>query len=328
MAHTIRVLRLLTPSDASVRRVSSPRVLRDRSFEKNIQSATFRQAQFSVNSYGLTNNGAVEFSRDANGFAILIVARHDGIFKVDAGSNYHAFSIGLENVDVESYDGFNVSVTLPEDAVVGRDFQLYQVREDGTATDLTESLTVTGEPNEDGLQNVSGISFTTEDFADFVLSYSIETFYTTAGGDTYKITLNYGPKAGIPDGAELKVKEILPEDESYTNYLNESAAKLGVPGDAVSFARFFDIEIRKDDEKIEPKAPVQVTISLADAPEETVPEELKVLHFAQTGLETIEATQAEQKEGATIDLSFETNGFSVYGVVYTVRCGLYGRLSL
>ena len=233
-------------------------------------------------------------------------------------SSYQTFSIALENVDVTAYDGFNVAVTLPEDAVIGRDFQLYQVKEDGSSTDLTESLTVTGETNEDGLQNVSGISFTTEDFADFVLGYSIETFYTTAAGDTYRITLNYGPKAGIPDGADLKVKEILPEDESYTNYLNESAAKLGVPCNAVSFARFFDIEIRKDDEKIEPKAPVQVTISLTDAPEENVPEDLKVLHFAQTGLETIDGAQAEQKEDATIDLIFETDGFSVYGVVYTV----------
>ena len=91
----------------------------------------------------------------------------------EESSSYQAFSIALENVDVTAYDGFNVAVTLPENAVVGRDFQLYQVKEDGTATDITESLTVAGKPNEEGLQNVSGISFTTEDFADFVLSYSI-----------------------------------------------------------------------------------------------------------------------------------------------------------
>ena len=235
-----------------------------------------------------------------------------------SAATYHAFSIALENVDVTAYDGFDVAVTLPEDAVVGRDFQLYQVREDGTATDLTESLTVTSVPNDNGLQNVSGIRFKTEDFADFVLSYSIETYYTTADGDTYRITLNYGPKAGIPEGAELQVEEILPEDESYTDYLNESAAKLGVDSGDVSFARFFDIEIQKDGEKIEPKAPVQVTISLTDAPEEAVPEDLRILHFAPAGLETIDETKAEQKEDATIALSFEANGFSVYGVVYTV----------
>ena len=246
--------------------------------------------------------------------AVQTAAENEG----SGAATYQAFSIALENVDVTTYDGFKVAVTLPEDAVVGRDFQLYQVREDGTATDLTESLTVTSEQNEDGLQKVSGISFTTEDFADFVLSYSIETYYTTADGDRYRITLNYGPKAEIPDGAELKVREILPEDETYGNYLDDSAAKLGVNSGDVSFARFFDIEIQKDDEKIEPKAPVQVTISLADTPEETLPEGLKVVHFAETGLETIDEAQAEHKEDATIELSFEANGFSVYGVVYTV----------
>ena len=229
-------------------------------------------------------------------------------------SSYQAFSIALENVDVTAYDGFNVAVTLPQDAVVGRDFQLYQIKEDGTATDLTESLTVTGEPNEDGLQNVSGISFTTEDFADFVLSYSIETFYTTAGGDTYKITLNYGPKAGIPEGAELKVKEILPEDESYTNYLNESAAKLGVNSGDVSFARFFDIEIRKDDEKIEPLAPVQVTISYQDALELGEEQKLSVIHFAEEGTELI--TEVSINDDAT-EITYEQSGFSVTATLIT-----------
>ena len=115
----------------------------------------------------------------------------------DAGTIYQAFSVGLENVDVESYDGFNVSVTLPEDAVVGRDFQLYQVKEDGTATDLTETLEVKSEQTEEGLQAVSKLSFTTNDFADYVLCYSIEKFYTTYEGDSLKISLNYGPNAGI-----------------------------------------------------------------------------------------------------------------------------------
>jgi len=265
-----------------------------------------------VNDLYLPASGEVKaelLTKEQGGNAIAAVQT------AEESSSYQAFSIALENVDVTAYDGFNVAVTLPEDAVVGRDFQLYQVKEDGTATDITESLTVAGKPNEEGLQNVSGISFTTEDFADFVLSYSIETFYTTAGGDTYKITLNYGPKAGIPEGADLKVQEILPEDESYTNYLNESAAKLGVNSGDVSFARFFDIEIRKDDEKVEPAAPVQVAISLTDAPQETEPEDLKVVHFAEAGLETIDETQAEKKEDASVELSFETNGFSVFGVV-------------
>ena len=223
---------------------------------------------------------------------------------------YQVFSIGLENVDATAYDGFNVSVTLPEDAVVGKDFQLYQIREDETVN-LTESLEVTGEPNENGLQNVSGFTFKTDDFADFVLSYSIETNYTAFDGKTFKIALNYGPEAEIPEGAALKVEEILPETESYAQYLNDSVTELGVKSGAVSFARFFDIEIQKDGEKVEPQAPVSVTIQMLDLPEETGNAEAQVIHFG-------EQTEVLTAEAAGTDVSFETGSFSVYGVLYTV----------
>ena len=239
------------------------------------------------------------------------VAAVDAVDTADTGTNYHAFSIGLENVDVESYDGFNVSVTLPEDAVVGRDFQLYQVKEDGTAADITESLAVTSQTTEDGLQAVSELSFTTDSFAEYVLSYSIETYYTTYEGDSLKISLNYGPKAGIPEGAELKVSEILPEDERYSDYLNDSVTELGVKSGAVSFARFLDIEIQKDGEKIEPQAPVSVKIEMMDLPEETGNAQAQVIHFG-------EQTEVLAAEATGTDVSFETGSFSVYGVVYTV----------
>ena len=228
-----------------------------------------------------------------------------------SAATYQAFSISLENVDVTAYDGFNVSVTLPEDAVIGKDFQLYQVREDGTATDLTENLTVTSVPNDNGLQNVSGIRFKTEDFADFVLSYSIGTNYTAFDGKTFKISLNYGPEAEIPDGAELKVEEILPETETFAQYLNDSVTELGVKSRTVSFARFFDIEIQKDGEKIEPKAPVSVKIEMMNLPEETENAEAQVIHFG-------EQTEVLSAEAVGTDVSFETGSFSVYGVVYTV----------
>jgi len=228
-------------------------------------------------------------------------------------ASYQAFSIALENVDVTAYDGFNVAVTLPEDAVVGRDFQLYQVKEDGTATDLTESLTVTGEPNEDGLQNVTGISFTTEDFADFVLSYSIETFYTTAGGDTYRITLNYGPKAGIPEGAELNVKEITADSDIYIEYLNASADKLGADSESISLARFFDIRIVEtvegEEHDIEPEAPVKVTIALKEELREE--NSLSVVHFLPEGPQRVEGAQLNELQ----DVEFTAESFSVYGVI-------------
>ena len=49
-----------------------------------------------------------------------------------------------------------------------------------------------------------------------------------AKGDTWEITVTYGEDAQIPNGAELKVREILPEDEEYEQYYQQSMEKIGV----------------------------------------------------------------------------------------------------
>ena len=49
-----------------------------------------------------------------------------------------------------------------------------------------------------------------------------------AKGDTWEITVTYGEDAQIPDGAELRVEEILPEDEGYEEYYQKSLEKVGV----------------------------------------------------------------------------------------------------
>ena len=221
-------------------------------------------------------------------------------------SAYQVFSIGLENVDTEDYEGFDVRINLAEE-VTGTDFRLYQV-EDGSVTDITDTLQLEGETERDH-QVVTGFSFTTESFADYVLSYSLVTYYTASSGDTYRITLNYGPEAGIPEDAELKVTEILEDEEEYNNYLKDSAEKLGISSDTVSFARFFDIEIQAEGQKIEPAAPVSVTISLEDLPEASA-EEINVVHFDQDGPVVLGAEISDNNE-----ILFETDSFSVYAVI-------------
>ena len=222
-------------------------------------------------------------------------------------SGYQVIDIGLENVNEEEYEGFEVAVNLKED-LTGKDFRLYQVQ-DGEVTDITDSLQLDSQPTENGLESVSAFSFTTESSAQYVLVYTLETTYTTYDGETFKITLNYETEAGIPDGAELKVREILPEEEAYETYLTDSAEKLGVISDAVTYARFFDIEIWADGQKIQPKTPVSVNISLVDAPD---PEEaqIAVVHFDKDGPEIVNDV-APTDDGCC----FEANSFSVYAVI-------------
>ena len=51
-----------------------------------------------------------------------------------------------------------------------------------------------------------------------VTDAQISTHVITADGEDYIITVTYGPEAGIPDGAELTAKELLPGTEEYETH--------------------------------------------------------------------------------------------------------------
>ena len=138
-----------------------------------------------------------------------------------------------------------------------------------------------------------------------------------AKGDTWEITVTYGEDAGIPNDAELKAEEILPEDARYQEYYQKAVEAKD------NYAHLFDIEIRAGDQKIEPQANVSMSIKLLDAPEDPV-SELKVVHFGAEGVEVMEtdisgndetAATAFNSEGTTAELKFMTDEFSVYAVV-------------
>ena len=150
-------------------------------------------------------------------------------------------------------------------------------------------------------------------------------------GQNYKVSVTYGPDAGVPEGAELAVDEITEESPvsretdgsqktapEYDTYLGKVRDVLELD-EAASFEyiRLFDIRIVDGNgQKIEITAPVEVKIELADKEES---QELNVVHFAdgnETGdvLEGIEITGVERfNEGSAV--SFEADGFSVYAIV-------------
>ena len=191
----------------------------------------------------------------------------------------------------------------------------------------------------------------------------------TADGDGYKITLDYTEEAKIPESASLSVREITAETdkEAYEACLAQAQQHVDESGEGRSTvdsraSRFFDIEILVTDEegttqKIEPAAPVSVNIQIADTPAEASDSESgskeaqnsdpTVLHFAEEGVEQIEATAStgekadenrkpdsgvdsgtdtytdsgkasnEVPESAEItEIRFEAESFSIYGVVY------------
>ena len=167
-------------------------------------------------------------------------------------------------------------------------------------------------------------------FTILVTDGQIKKIVIMASGEAWEITVTYGEDAQIPDGAELKVREILPEDEEYDAYYYQAsmvalgdAESQGVSCPVVAGAHLFDIEIRSGEEKVEPAAPVRVDIRLVGAKADL----LSVVHFAEEGPEAMTAAKrevpeddalladTEADEKVTSAVTFQTEAFSVYTVV-------------
>ena len=189
------------------------------------------------------------------------------------------------------------------------------------AFDTTETLTIT-------MSN--GDVYTIR-----VTDAQISKTFITAEGDTYRVTVTYDETAQIPDGADLRVDEILPETEEYYEYYRKAIDLVCEDDGAESrhgYGRLFDISIWSGEEEIEPQGAVQVSIKLADAPEESY--DLRVVHFGEDEPEVMAleaapetgllSTTEESEDTSETELRFETNAFSLYAVVSTHTSNGYG----
>ena len=135
---------------------------------------------------------------------------------------------------------------------------------------------------------------------------------------TYVISVTYGPDAGIPQGASLDVREIVPGSPEFEDYYSQASEALTDSGQApdLGFARFFDVSIMVDNNEVEPLAPVEVKIvnKGSDQPEDT--DSLQVIHFANDGVELIDPQVKESSAATTV--IYEQDGFSVIGLVTNV----------
>ena len=169
----------------------------------------------------------------------------------------------------------------------------------------------------DSTADGDALSFETDGFSVFVFAKGVlEKTLVASDGNTYRVTMSFdSEKAGIPENAELVVKEILQEvaadpsaSSEYDEYLSAAESTLG-KNQRVTFARFFDITILADGQEIQPAAPVDVKIELANdelTAENT--EDVKAVHFSADGSVTSVDTNVENQT-----ITFTADGFSVYG---------------
>ncbi len=126
---------------------------------------------------------------------------------------YQVYDIGLENVDENAYEkGFKVDVTLP-DGVIGTDFRLFHVH-DGEVEELTVS--VESSKNADGQEQADSMTFITEGFSQFVLTYTVD-FHNEADGKTYNYSINGGDTVSFRRLVE--VLHILEEDADIDSFI-------------------------------------------------------------------------------------------------------------
>lgn len=134
----------------------------------------------------------------------------------------------------------------------------------------------------------------------------------------YTVTVSYGSEAALPDGVTLEVEEIPADSEEYQTYLSQTTTAMDESGntDPVVFARFFDIRFLLDGEKLEPAAPVEVTITYDQDVKTAGDASCQAVHFAEDGTELLDVV-TEQKEDGTTSFTHTQDSFSVVGDVVT-----------
>ena len=151
---------------------------------------------------------------------------------------------------------------------------------------------------------------------------TLEKTVLASDGHNYKVTVTCGPDAGIPEDAELSVEEITQEAPDYVDYVANVENVLDNGEKSIEDVRLFDIKIVSGEDasmKYQPAegSSVNVRIELAD----TENRGLSVVHFeedaeAEIEGEVLDAAAEDGEEGTAVE--FETDGFSVFAVAYTV----------
>ena len=156
-----------------------------------------------------------------------------------------------------------------------------------------------------------GIRFDATGFSVYgVVWTALDKTVLASDGKNYRVSVTCGPEAGIPNGAELEVRELTGGSSAYEAYAAAAESALGMTEGSAGYIRLFDIRIVDEKgEKVQPAdgTTVDVRIELADL----AGEDLSVVHFA----EQENAGSAVEAETDGQAVCFEAEGFSVYAIV-------------
>ena len=161
------------------------------------------------------------------------------------------------------------------------------------------------------------VGFEADSFSVYAIFGTIETTYITADGQSYNITVTYNANSGIPKDAKLEVSEIVKGSDLYNTYIEKTQSYLDKQGndEYVEEARFFDINILSNGQKIEPKTDVDVSIKYNNTIKREESDLVKAIHFGDKGTELIDVTATGGSNISQVD--FKQGSFSVTGTITT-----------
>ena len=233
-------------------------------------------------------------------------------------AKFYDIAFVYENVEIEPGGKVNVRIEYKKAVEIEETTTVNTIHFDKNDDEKAEVIDSDTEGTD---VKVEAVEFKSDQFSVYgvVGTETITTKVMTASGETYEISVTYGPEAEIPNGASLKAEEILEGSDKYETYFEKTLEALQEQATdenylaGLDFARFFDVTIYDSEgTKIEPKAPVEVKITYVDPLEVLDYAELKVVHFADQGTEIIDIDNEEQ---TVSEIVYEQNGFSVIGTV-------------
>ena len=141
-------------------------------------------------------------------------------------------------------------------------------------------------------------------------------------GSDFVVTVSFDADAGIPENAALAVRELEAGSEEFQLHYRQAVQQLIQQGSAaseeelqVTFARFFDIHFVADGVVYEPTKAVNIQITYTDTVTMGQDEAGVAVHFADTGIEVLEANTDAEANGTVDTFQFSQNSFSVTGTI-------------
>ena len=157
-----------------------------------------------------------------------------------------------------------------------------------------------------------------EQFVIKVTDAQIHTYVISDSGDTYKITVTYDDKTGIPADAELRARLLTPEDERYQEDIDRSNAALLARYDHEAINPLvFEIKIFAGGKEIEPIEGTQVNVEISLAMDMVSGQ--PQAEGGDIEAEASDMTEDEESDEDSLEDKAEEGSLLIDGVEYTIE---------